>query len=104
MRKTYWSHKSPNDCPVVVVKWRDIRSSAAWEEDSDEDIRPCRNLYTVGYLLHDGPDPEELSSGIVVIAATYDWDEKTWADFTVFPRTVLKTVSPARGESHAQTH
>lgn len=93
MKKDYWASKNPDNTKVAVVHWRDIRTESAWDTDSDAEIRPARNLRTVGYLLHNGPDPDEPSSEIVVLAGTYDWEDKVWADFTVFPKVVLKGIN-----------
>jgi hypothetical protein len=85
-----WEHKTPSTCPRVVIAWRDIRDVSSW--DDDEEIRCARNLQTTGWLVYEGPDEGEPDSEIVVIAKTYDFEEGKWADFTIFPRIVVKRV------------
>ena len=85
-----FEHKTPENCMHVVVTWRDIRDISSWSEE--EDVRCCRKLQSVGWLLYEGPDPLEPEYEILVIAATYDHEDERWADFTVFPKTVIKGV------------
>ena len=85
-----WDHKTPSNCPRVVVSWRDIRDVSNW--DGSEEIRCARNLQTTGWLIYEGPDEGEASANIVIIAKTYDFEEGQWADFTIFPQTVIKSV------------
>lgn len=80
--------KTPANTVHVVVSWRDIRDVSNWDEDGE--VRCSRNLQTIGWLLYEGPDPAEPDYDILVIAKTYDYDEERWADFTVFPKTVIK--------------
>lgn len=88
-----WAHLTPDNAKQVVISWRDIRSVSSWDENDDGDIRPCRHLNTVGWLLYQGPDPGEPSSEIIVIASTYDWEASQWAEFNCFPKVVWKEVS-----------
>lgn len=82
--------QTPETCPQVIVTWRDIREISSWSEE--EEIRCCRKLQTIGWLLYEGSDPGEPECGILIIAKTYDYEEERWADFTVFPKTVIKGV------------
>ena len=85
-----WNEKTPKNCLRVKVTWRDIRDVSSWTED--EEVRCCRHLESTGWLLHDGADPGDPGYEILVIAATYDWEDERWADFTVFPKTVIKEI------------
>ena len=82
--------KNPDNSTHVVVTWRDIRTISSWSEE--EDIRCCRKLKSTGWLLYEGPDPQEPEYEILVIATVYDYEEERWADITVFPKTVIKGV------------
>jgi hypothetical protein len=86
-----WSTLTPHDVPQAVVSWRDIRYISAWDIP-DEEIRPARRLDTLGWVLHDGPDPGDPSIEIIVTAGTYDWEEHRWSDYTVYPKLVIKKV------------
>lgn len=81
---------TPDKAKLVVVTWRDIREVSNW--DGTDEIRPCRSLWTCGWQLYRGKDPEDPTMRVLVIAKTYDWEEKKWADFTVFPETVVREI------------
>jgi hypothetical protein len=87
-----WSGKVPANTQVVGINWRDIQYVDNWNEDSE--VAPARYLFTIGYLLYQGPDPKDTSNDITVIAGTYDYDNDKWADFTVFPSVVVRKVHP----------
>jgi len=88
-----WKHKTPASCPVVVITWRDIQEFSAWDED--DDIKPAV-MQTIGWLLHDGPLLDEPEVEVVITAKTYQYQEKRWADYTCFPKTVIKTMDGAK--------
>lgn len=87
--KEHWGHLSPIDATQVVVAWRDIQEVSAWNED--EPLVPV-HLETIGWLLYEGADPQEAGSKILIIAKTYDHNDRRWADYTVFPLAVVKEV------------
>lgn len=82
-----WENKNPHNTPLVAFNWRDIRSTDHWSDDSEE-IRPARRLVSAGYILYQGPDPQDPESEIVVLGNHYDWEEESWSEFTCFPATV----------------
>jgi len=84
-----WADKTPSNTIVVAVEWADIRNVSRWD-DGNEEVRPARKLSTTGWLLHDGIDPDDPEEEIVIIAATYDGEEKTWADITTFPKRAFR--------------
>jgi hypothetical protein len=86
-----WQHLTPKNAQRAIVSWRDIREIGAWDDDTEE-IRPARRLETIGWLLYEGPDPFEPDSDVLVLAKTYDWEEQRWADYTAFPKVVLKRL------------
>jgi len=83
-----WSEKQPDNTQIVGIKWRDIQYVDNWNED--DEVAPARHLLTIGYLLYVGPDPKDSAHSITVIAGTYNHDADKWADFTVFPSTVIR--------------
>jgi hypothetical protein len=85
-----WRQLSPSSATQVVVAWRDIHEISSWNDDGDA-LGPV-HLETIGWLLYEGPDPAEPESNLVIIAKTYDYTDKRWADYTVFPRTVVKRI------------
>lgn len=87
-----WAHLTPANAPRVAVGWRDIRDTPAWDDD-EEPVRPARRLETLGWLLYEGPDPEEPEAYITVIARTYDWEEKRWCEYTTYPQIVVRGLS-----------
>ena len=88
--KEKWHHLTPQNAQRVVVAWRDIHEISAWNDD-DTTVGPV-HLDTIGWMVYEGPDPDEPESSLVVIAKTYDYNDRRWADYTVFPRTVVKKV------------
>ena len=90
--KDSWQYLTPANAKRVVIAWRDISEISAWDDTNDV-IGPV-HLETIGWLLYDGPDTAEPGASVLVIAKTYDHNEKRWADFTVFPRAVVKGVIP----------
>ncbi len=92
-----WQHLTPINAPKVIVSWRDIHEISAWNDD-DEPLGPV-HLETIGWLLYEGSDPNELESSLVVIAKTYDYNDKRWADFTIFPRMVVKKIKREERET-----
>lgn len=85
-----WADKTPDNTDLVTILWRDIRSVYNWSEDSTVELRPCRAITTVGWLLYEGPDPEEPESIITVIASTYDAEVDAWSDYTFYPNKTVK--------------
>lgn len=85
-----WAGLLPSNTPVVGVNWRDIQYVDNW--NTDEEVAPARYLFTVGYLLYEGPDPKDAENDITVIAGTYNYDSDKWADFTVFPSVVVRQI------------
>ena len=88
--KELWKHLTPANAEQVVVTWRDIQDVGAWDEETAH-IGPAQHR-TIGWFLYEGPDPNDLGYDILVIAKTYSDTEKKWADYTAFPKTVVKEV------------
>jgi len=84
-----WKDRTPENTPLIAVNWRDIRAVSRWDDD-EEEVRPARKLITAGFLLYEGPDPEELEADILVIAETWDGEEEGWYGITCFPKEVIK--------------
>ena len=85
-----WNDRTPDNTQVVVINWRDIRSVYNWQEDSSVELRPCRDMLTVGWLLYEGDDPEEEGATLTVLAGSYDAENDTWSEYTFFPHMVKK--------------
>lgn len=85
-----WEGKLPENSQVVGINWTDIQYVDNWNEDAE--VAPARYLFTIGYLLYEGPDPKDSKRDITVIAGTYDYDNSKWADFTVFPSVVVRKI------------
>ena len=85
-----WKHLTPANAEQVVVVWRDIQDVSAWDEDTAR-VGPAQHR-TIGWFLYEGPDPNDLGYDILIIAKTYSDTEKKWADYTAFPKTVVKEV------------
>jgi len=90
--KELWDDKTPENTDYVVVHWRDIKDSSQWSSSDSADIRPARHLATIGWLLYTGQDPDEVGSNITVIAKSYDYEEKCWADYTIFPHQTIRQI------------
>jgi len=82
-----WEGRTPANTLLVEFRWRDIRSTDHWGDDSAT-IRPARRLSSAGYVLYDGVDPDEPEAEIIVLGNHYDWEEEMWAEFTCFPKSV----------------
>jgi hypothetical protein len=87
LNQDLWAGKTPDNSAMVGFRWRDIRSTDHWNDDSGT-IRPARHICSAGYIVYDGTDPGEPTCDIIVLANHYDYEEERWAEFTVFPKTV----------------
>lgn len=85
-----WEGKVPDSTQIVGVNWRDIQYVDNW--NTDEEVAPARYIFTVGYFLYEGPDPKDPQNNITVIAGTYNYDVNKWADFTVFPSSIVREI------------
>ena len=88
--KEKWQHLTPANAPQVIVSWRDIHEISSWNEETIH-LGPV-HLETIGWLLYEGPDPNDPGSSLTIIAKTYDYEDRRWAEFTIFPQTVVKKV------------
>jgi len=86
-----WADRTPENTPIIEVTWRDIQSVSNWDDDRDE-VCPVRRFVSIGFLLYDGPDPKDPGQKMLVIATTYDADNDRWADYTAFPRPVIREI------------
>jgi len=87
-----WADISPENAPRVTVKYRDIAEIDNWSGD-DAEVKPARKLEAIGWLLYEGKDPgDDNEDIIIVIAKTYNWEDRRWADYTVFPETTIKEI------------
>ena len=84
-----WAKRTPNNSQMVSVHWADIRTVSRWDDETEE-VRPARRLQTIGWLLYEGVDPEDPAFEIVVVAGTWDGEEKAWFDITCFPKMAFK--------------
>jgi hypothetical protein len=90
-----WQDRTPENTPIVAVKWRDIQGIDNWNED--DEVAPARNCHTIGYLLYEGPDPKDKAHDMTVIASWYIYDEDEWSHYVVFPSEVIKEIVKLRG-------
>jgi len=88
--KDAWRDKTPGDVAVVVVEWRDVRDSDDWT--AKDEVRPCRHLSTLGWLLYDGPDPDDKGKNLLVLGRSYDAEEVRWSELVSFPRESVRRV------------
>ena len=75
----------------MEIHWADIRTTDNCNDDS-EDVRPARKLSTPGYLLYDGVDPADPGEEIIILAGTYDGEEKSWHTITCIPKRAYRGV------------
>ena len=69
--------------PIVVVYWKDITAVSSWNDDEEPYMA---TFYTVGWLMED-------EEGQVVIASSWDEIEGEWAEFNVFPKGVVLSIT-----------
>ena len=84
-----WWHLTPTDLQIVIVHWRDICESSQWSGENVNEIRPV-HIATMGWLLYEGEDPWEMGQRITVIGKSYDYNDRRWADLTIFPHNVIR--------------
>lgn len=82
-----WKDRTPENTPLIAFHWADIRTVSRWN-DEEEEVRPARKLVTAGFLLYEGPDPEQPEEEIVVLAETWDGEDEGWYGITCFPKRV----------------
>lgn len=86
-----WANKTPDNSQVVGVHWVDIVDISNWNEDEFV-VEPARGQYSLGYLLYEGPNPQDPEHDMTVIAVAYDTIQKRWSSYTVFPSEVVRTI------------
>jgi len=95
-----WSERTPENTQIVGVWWEDIQDISNWNEEAE--VAPARRLYSIGYLLYEGPDPKDTERDMTVIAKTYNYEDGKWADFTCFPSVVIREIKPLTRKPRAK--
>lgn len=95
-----WDGRSPNDTPYKFVEWTDIQSTPAWDASEENQVAPVRRITTGGWVVYEGEDPLDPGREILVAAGTFIHDTEKFADYTVYPRYVVKAMydRPPKGK------
>ena len=77
--------KACENCPIVLVRWEDIRSEHGWTDSFATTTIPC---VTVGFLIADTPD------GITVLSdyMKYEKTESWYGCSTYIPRSNVMSI------------